>query len=471
MSNLNLTVLDDTTGTGQYRFLFAANLIWSTLDKEDDIIVCKRFPMDPNYLAAFNTIMIQRWSLPVHREMFDNAVLPACKAGMANLIYNIDDTMGVDEDGIPAFNRAHMYYSKPEVQENIKHFLSATDFMLVTTNELKQYYIDKFNVDPNNFIVLPNMLPRSWAYGYFNADEKTALFSARKKDRKIRVGLICSASHFNCYELKWSIDGHDPVGSEKNEQGVYESYVTHKTYKDDEVEIIPDDIDDILDVIENTSSKIEWVCIGQGTSPKFKRLVAEHKINIVPQVDLLHYMKHVSNMHFDAVIAPIKDTRFNHCKSDIKYLECAAVGAILFAPKCLPYTEHVPEAQLWTSTEDLESKIIGLYDMSDEAYNQAICAQYDFLNQPMQHPGAPMLRNLWLDDNIDLWKSVLFMPRNGLKVPMKNILATRPAPRLEQNNNTSLDIDIPYQNDIDGNIEFDDSHSGTIIDLSDKETK
>lgn len=462
MNKSSLTILDDTGGTGQYRFLFAANLLWPIIEKDEEIAVCKHFPNDPTFLASFNTIMIQRWSIPMHRYMFDSTVLPACKAGMANLIYNIDDPVGVemndDNGGIPAFNRAHIHYSKPEVQENIKYFLNAADFLLVTTNVLKQYYIDKYNVDPNNFIIIPNMLPRSWAYGYYNEGEKVKLFSSRKKENKIRVGLICSASHFNCHELKWSIEGHDPVNSGKNKDGVYESYITHKTYKDDEVEIIPDDIDDIIDVIDKTADRIEWVSIGFSTSPNFKRLVKENKIRVIHQVDIAHYMHHVNNLQFDAVVAPVKDTRFNHCKSDIKYLECAAVGAMLFAPNCLPYSEHVPQSQLWTSNEDLIDKLLSLYDKKAEDYASAIGAQYMFLNQPMSHPGAPVLKNLWLDDNIDIWRKVLFMPRNGLKIPLKSILATK---------KQKEDFELPYQNDIDIKIvEGDEDHPGKIIDLS-----
>lgn len=457
MKKSSLAILDDTGGTGQYRFLFAANLLWTTIDKDEEIAVCKSFPNDPSFLASFNTIMIQRWSIPMHRYMFDNSILPATKAGMANLIYNIDDPVGFDDDGIPPFNRAHIHYSKPEVQENIRHFLSATDFVLVTTNVLKQYYIDKYNVDPSNFIIIPNMLPRSWAYGYFNEGEKVKLFSSRKRTGKIRVGLICSASHFNCHELKWSIEGHDPVNAGVNKDGVFESYITHKTYKPDEVEIIPDDIDDIVDVIDKTCDKIEWISIGFGTTPNFKRLVKENKIKIVPQVDIAHYMHHINNLQFDAVVAPIKDTRFNHCKSEIKYLECAAIGAMLFAPNCLPYSEHVPASQLWTSNEDLIDKLLSLYDKSDEDYASIIGNQYMFLNQPMSHPGAPTLKNMWLDDNLEVWKRVLFMPRNGLKVPIKNILATRPTER------NQTDDSLPYQNDIDINLE--DEHNGTVIEL------
>jgi hypothetical protein len=130
-------------------------------------------------------------------------------------------------------------------------------------------------------------------------------------------------------------------------------------------------------------------------------------------------------MQFDAVIAPIKNTRFNHCKSDIKYMECAAVGDLLFAPNYLPYSEHMPKSQLWDSNDDLVEKILNLYNMSEDEYGSAICNQYAFLDSPINIVGGPSLENLWLDDNINIWKDVLFMPRNGIKIPIKNILASK----------------------------------------------
>jgi hypothetical protein len=120
----------------------------------------------------------------------------------------------------------------------------------------------------------------------------------------------------------------------------------------------------------------------------------------------------------------------------------------LFAPKCLPYSEHVPEKQLWISNEDLINKLNALYDMTEDDYGSAINAQYKFLNTPMHTIGAPVLRNLWLDDNIDIWRQVLFMPKNGLKIPVKNILATA----FTQNNQNS----IPYQNDLDNLVDKND---------------
>ena len=421
----NVTLLDDTGGTGEWRAIWPINLLWPILRQDEQITVSKQLPLDPNYYAVQNTIMIQRWTLPEHRMMFDKAVFPAASAGMANIVYNIDDCMG--GDAIPMFNRAHLHYSKPEIQENIKYILQRSDFLLVTTDELKKYYIDNYGVNPDNFILIPNMLPRSWAFGLFDDGLRLHNFMENKKRGKLRVGFISSSSHFNVSDLKWSIEEHDPVGPGPRKDGKYKSYVTHKTYDEKDIERIPDDIDDIMDVIEKTTDKFEWFSIGQSKSPRLLKLISEKKMTIVNQVDILHYMQLVRNMQLDAIIAPLRDTRFNHCKSEIKYLESAAVGSLLYAPKVLPYTEHVPTDQLWRAgdNDDLLDKLMKLYEMSEEEYVEKIRNQYKFLNTPMKPVNGPMLKNLWLDDNIDIWKQVLFMPRNGMKISLKQLLSDK----------------------------------------------
>ena len=421
-----IALMDDVSGTGQWRAIWPINLLWPILKQDEQITISKHIPPDPNFFAVQNTIMIQRWTLPEHRNMFDQAVFPAASAGMANILYNIDDCMG--PEAIPLFNRAHLHYSKKEIQNNIRYMLERSDFLVVTTDELRKYYIDNYNVNPDNFILVPNMLPRSWAYGLYDEQVRLMNFMDNKKRGKPRVGLISSSSHFNVADLKWSKDGHDPVGDKpKKKDGKYESYLTHKKYDESEVERIPDDVDDIMDVIESTADKIEWISIGQSKSPRLLKLIADNKIKIVSQTDILHYMHLVHSLQLDAIIAPLRDTRFNHCKSEIKYLEAAAVGSILYAPKVLPYTEHMPESQLYEAgnNEALKEKLMKLCDMSDEEYMESIRSQYKFINSPMQSINGPTLRNLWLDDNIEIWRQILFMPRNGMKITLKQLLTDK----------------------------------------------
>lgn len=414
-----ICIPDDTSGTGQWRCLWPINLLWPTLRPDENIAVTKTFPADLNYFAIQNSVMIQRWTTAQHRTMFDNVVFTAANGGMCNIIYNIDDCMSPDE--IPTFNQAWRHYSKPEIQENIKHILGRSDFVVVTNPTLKQYYIDKYGVDPNNFIIMPNLLPRSWAFGLYNRDFKVSQFAKMQATNKIRIGIISSASHFNIAGAKHTKDTKELVMFD-NKDKQYKIFTSGKVVTEDNLEEIPDDIDDIVDVIRKTSDKFEWVSIGESKNEKFKKLVEDKKIIVVQQTDILHYMQLVSKLNLAAIVAPIKDNLFNWCKSDIKYLEAAAVGAVLYTPNCKPYVEHVPSAQRWSSNEDLIAKLYVLANTKPEDVGDMIQAQYDWLNMPTQVEDGPSIQNWWLDDNIGIWRSLFFMPRKGVKIHMSNIV-------------------------------------------------
>lgn len=424
-----ICIPDDTSGTGQWRCLWPINLIWPTLRHDENIAVTKTIPADLNFFAVQNSVMIQRWTTPQHRALFDSAVFPAANGGMCNVIYNIDDCMSSDD--IPAFNQAWRHYCKPEIQANIKYMLDRSDFVIVTTDRLKRYYIEKYGVDRNNFIVIPNLLPRSWAYGLFNPELKVKQFEATKATNKIRIGIISSASHFNVSGCKQTKDTKVPVNV-FSESGVYTDAITNEPVSEDNVEEIPDDLDDIADVIRKTSDKFEWVSIGESKNDSFVQLVKDKKITVVQHTDILHYMQLVSTLRLSAIVAPIKDTQFNHCKSDIKYLEAAAVGAVLYTPDLQPYTEHVPAAQRWTSQDDLIAKLYTLANMKTDDYANMIQTQYDWLNTPTQLSNGTRLQNWWLDDNIDLWRSVFFMPRKGVKINLSTIVNPPAQPEIKR---------------------------------------
>lgn len=411
---------DDTSGTGQWRCLWPINILWPMLRGDENITVSKTLPKDPNFFAVQNSVMIQRWTTAYHRNMFDTVVFPAASGGMCNIIYNIDDCLSPDE--IPLFNPAWLHYSKPEIQENIKHIISRADFVLVTNTTLGQYYIDKYSINSNNIIVMPNLLPRSLAYGLYNRDLKTHQFAQTKAANKIRIGIISSASHFNINGVKQTKDTKELVVYD-NEEKKYKVYTTNRFVENEsELEEVPDDIDDIIDVIRKTSDKFEWISIGASANATFKQLVDDNLIKVVEQTDILHYMQLVSKLNLSAIVAPVKDNLFAHCKSDIKYLEAAAVGAVLYTPDCKPYIEHVPTAQRWTSTVDLIEKLYKLSETSPNEFSDMIQAQYDWLNSPTQVEGGPYIQNWWLDDNINIWRSVFFMPRKGVKIHLSSIV-------------------------------------------------
>ena len=82
-------------------------------------------------------------------------------------------------------------------------------------------------------------------------------------------------------------------------------------------------------------------------------LAEKHKVEVHPGVPLLNYAMVFNQLQLQMVVAPIKKTEFNFCKSHIKTMECAALGIPLFATNCLPYDRVMDKSQLFDTPDEL----------------------------------------------------------------------------------------------------------------------
>jgi len=99
-------------------------------------------------------------------------------------------------------------------------------------------------------------------------------------------------------------------------------------------------------------------------------------------VPLLNYASKFYNLGLQAVIAPIKKTEFNFCKSFIKTMECAALGIPLFATNCLPYDRVMDRDFLFDTADELKDKLMKFKWWSVGAYQKTIEKQWKWLNSP-----------------------------------------------------------------------------------------
>lgn len=83
--------------------------------------------------------------------------------------------------------------------------LNAADLVTVTTDYLKEYYHDFYDVPYDNIIALPNLLPRYLFDDRFDANKKTKQFAKNKS--KPRIGIVSSLSHFNIDSVRCDKDG------------------------------------------------------------------------------------------------------------------------------------------------------------------------------------------------------------------------------------------------------------------------
>ena len=150
----------------------------------------------------------------------------------------------------------------------------------------------------------------------------------------------------------------------------------------------------------------------------------------------MNYASKFYNLGLQAVIAPIKKTEFNFCKSFIKTMECAALGIPLFATNCLPYDRVMDREFLFDTADELKDKLMKFKWQSTGAYQKSIEKQWKWLNSPTVE-GDFEIRNFWLEDNLpNVWAPIFKMRQKGLTLSLKNFMKNYEARKAEEEKKT-----------------------------------
>ncbi len=174
-------------------------------------------------------------------------------------------------------NPAFPYFERESIRRNIAESLRLADVVTVTTPELAEI-VAKYN---RSILVIPNYLP----------DEHWNL--KRDISAKLTIGWAGGNSHWNDLKL----------------------------------------IAGVVEQILEDFSDIEIALAGMREYP-----FADHpRIRKLKTVKLEEYPALLAN--FDIALAPLTDDSFNACKSDLKFLEYAALGLPVVASK-VPAYEH-----------------------------------------------------------------------------------------------------------------------------------
>ncbi len=163
----------------------------------------------------------------------------------------------------------------------MKAALKACQLVTTTTPYLAEL-LRQYN---KNVVVLPNMLPSE----YWEVKHEP------REDGKVIIGWAGGAHH-------WS-----------------------------DLEILRGTIEQILD----DYPYVELHVVGMREYP-FKK---HERMKILKPVKLEEYSKLLSK--FDIGIAPLVDTQFNRCKSDLKLIEYGMVGLPVVASKVIPYMKSI----------------------------------------------------------------------------------------------------------------------------------
>ncbi|MCB0167670.1 MAG: glycosyltransferase [Anaerolineae bacterium] len=238
------------------------------------------------------------------------SLLAKVRAGAAKFIYTLDDSFfdlpGEVKDWEPTDDRLAV----------VRLFLTAADGIIVTTPALKNKFAD-FNP---NIVVLPHALderllpPRRFdsenGHSPHPQPAKRAGFLARlgvRPQRRKVIGYMGTLTHDNDLLMIRSA---------------------------------------LQAVAERHPGQLELQLVGGFRRPdtiqSLKQLplrVVRHKLKHSEYPDFMEWF--TRNLHWDVAIAPLADTPFNRCKSDIKFLDYCALGTAGIFSKVPAYEASV----------------------------------------------------------------------------------------------------------------------------------
>lgn len=364
----------DVTGTGVWRLLWPLHAVSG--DRNISTSVLNRPVLDPNYYNGMNMIMFQRLVNNQQRKVFEKVLLPAAKRFGIWLIANVDDCLHADE--IPTFNAGRKAYDNEDAKNNISFTMNNADMVIITTDTIKEYYNKKFNIPYHKLIKIPNYLPE-WEFGGKYSESKIMeLWS--KFNKKPRIGIISSSSHFNT-----------DVNSN-----------------------IKDDLDVIFNFIISTLNKYQWVFFGH-LHHKIKPYIERGLIEFHPGCDIYNYPLALSQLNVNCVVAPLVDNMFNRCKSNIKILECAALGYPFFVQNLDPYSKYTKYT--FDDANDLSKKLDDLFRQNKYIARDIARSNYEMLNK--QHEEG---NGWWLTPNRNIWHSVFTIRQNTCEISLNDLI-------------------------------------------------
>lgn len=118
--------------------------------------------------------------------------------------------------------------------------------------------------------------------------------------------------------------------------------------------------------------------------------------NVYPWVNMNEYVINFYNNSRNTkfILAPLADNIFNKCKSDLKYLECAAVGRVALVTDFpnSPYQNAHPLQKIPVNATS--KQISNIVKMCEDNYDEILEYQYKYLN------------NRWLENNIGKYQAL-----------------------------------------------------------------
>ncbi len=349
--NLIVSFSSDTTGCGHIRNIFLMTYLNAVFAKskvlrtailpffyyQHEMLMQARTLFFPRTMSSEYLVAVRRYKDMQPRYRY-------------KMVYDIDDFVWQGTDAgehIPDYNFGSRTIPTTVI-ETVTAIMGMMDTICVSTNFLKSYISEKLGVK-TPIVVLPNSVPRY----FYGPNRREPIKERIKKPKFIYTG---SPTH---YDIERKMLG--------DFDNAWLEFII-KNVKDD---------------------KIEFTMMGCHPSPQgvivpwFLDSI-KNKIHTVGWLNSYQYHLPILEYKPDFSIAPLVPNYFNYSKSDIRYIETCAFGAIFMGSTFTngmpsPYDNTVVKFPDNCTVKDIEDKVSELCE--PEAFNKIITDQYDYLDR------------------------------------------------------------------------------------------
>lgn len=322
-----LAILTDDSGVGYHRCINPHKKLDSLFGDEFDVVIDR----NPDYsnlslFDEYDIITINKGIVSQQKE-FD-ALIDYCKEKNITTVLDLDDYWDVGQ-----FHPSYIMNSYFKFDEIIKDNMRKFDY-ITTTTELFAEDIRKFN---KNVVVIPNAL---------DPEEKQCI-PQNIDSKRLRIGMVMGAQHENDVKL---LDG-----------------VASKLPKDvlDKIQFVLCgwDLRGTMNMITNDGIKTRPYTPQETAWYKYETILTSNYKIVSPQYkeylhlfipngeypnieneafrrswtkDVYTYLTHYNLI--DVLLAPLKETKFNYVKSQLKVIEAGFFKKAIIASNYGPYT-------------------------------------------------------------------------------------------------------------------------------------
>ena len=164
--------------------------------------------------------------------------------------------------------------------------------------------------------MFPNLPPSDWLGGLFNPTERAKSFSRRKV---LRIGVLSSLTHYNLDK---------------------DSAKAENAKSEDDLGILLEAMSRLKE--RGLKDKTVWVLFTNENESIRSRIGDLANVEFRPMSPICDYPRAVANADIHLCATPLQKSEFNESKSNIKVVECAALGIPIIASHAYPYDNCLP---------------------------------------------------------------------------------------------------------------------------------